>query len=63
MAKYTVFKFRLNDASEKESRIGSGMEFQMLGAQTLKARFPMDVWVSGCLRRDSSDECSRRVGA
>ena len=56
--KIESFQISFERASEEESWIGSGMEFQMLGAQTLKARFPIDVWVCGCLKRDLSDECS-----
>ena len=37
----------LNDAIDGESRMGSGIEFQMYGADTLKARLPMNVLVGG----------------
>ena len=31
----------------RESRMGRGIEFQTYGADTLKARLPMDVLVGG----------------
>ena len=56
----------MNAASEVESRIGSGIGVPIkcyVRVQTLKARFPMDVWVRGCLKRDLPDDLSKRVGA
>ena len=35
------------DASDGESRMGSGMEFQMCGANTLEEQLAMDVLVGG----------------
>ena len=42
-----VFKFRLNDASDGESRMYNGIKFHTAGAPTLKARLPIEVLVRG----------------
>ena len=40
-----IFKFQLNDASDRESRMCNGsIEFQTAGVITLKARLPIDVF-------------------
>ena len=41
----------------------SGMEFQIDGAQTLKARWPVDVWTRGCSSKNWSDDLNKRGGA
>ena len=40
----------------------SGIEFQINGAQTLKARWPVDVRIQGCSNRNWSDDLNKRGG-
>ena len=53
----------MNDARQGESRMCSGMEFQIDGAQTLKARWPVDVRTRGCSSKNWSDDLNKRGGA
>ena len=58
-----MLKFRLTDASDRDSRICNAIEFQTSGQHTMKARLPIGVLVHGRTRLHLLDDLSKRVGA
>ena len=58
-----TFRFKYSDEKPLEKTPlqppTKGSYYILPGTVTLKARFPMDVWVCGCIREDLLDDLSK----